>query len=84
MANSSGVMAMKPSTIPEYQEDPPARMAYDEADWVDWDHWQTVEEMQDFLDGVHDRPQPGEPLDPADDDAQVARQLPRYGLQADG
>jgi len=58
--------------------------AYDEADWVDWDHWQTVEEMQNFLNGVQDRPEDAEHVDLEDGDRLVARQIRRYGLQADG
>jgi hypothetical protein len=58
--------------------------AYDEADWVDWDHWQTVEEMQNFLNGVQDRPETAEHTDLEDGDGLVARQIRRYGLQADG
>jgi hypothetical protein len=84
LARSNGVMRGKSAPLPEYPITRSLGDAYNEADWVDWDHWQAVEEMRDFLDGVHDRPEAGDPFDPREGDAQVARQLRRYGLQADG
>jgi hypothetical protein len=40
--------------------------------------------MQNFLNGVHDRPEAAEHADLADGDGLVARQIRRYGLQVDG
>ena len=60
------------------------RDGFDETDWVEWDHWQTVEEMQNFQDGLNDRPDVAEFSDPTDGNGQVARQIRRFGLQADG
>jgi len=58
--------------------------AYDEADWVDWDHWQTVEEIQDFLNGLGNHPDSEGPGDAEDGNGPVARQIRRYGLEIDG
>jgi hypothetical protein len=58
---------------------------FDEADWVDWDHWQTVEEIQKFMDGLSgERDSTAEPSDDPESAGNVATQIRRHGLQADG
>jgi hypothetical protein len=62
---------------------------FDEADWIDWDHWQTVEELQNFMNGLGDGAHP--PEDAFSDSAneaghrdRIARQIHRHGLEIDG
>ena len=62
---------------------------FDEADWVDWDHWQTVEELQNFMNGLADisSPEEAEPAGSTEDGGQrdhIARQILRHGLEVDG
>jgi len=57
---------------------------YDEADWVDWDHWRTVEEIQDFRNGLGDSPEYDGQTDGTDSSEQIARQIRRYGLEVEG
>jgi len=60
------------------------RDTYDEADWVDWDHWRTVEEIQDFRNGLGDGHGDEGQTDLADSSEQIARQIRRYGLEVEG
>lgn len=62
---------------------------FDEADWVDWDHWQTVEELQNFMNGLTDISSGAEDAfaDSSDEIGQrdhIARQIHRHGLEVDG
>lgn len=62
---------------------------FDEADWVDWDHWQTVEELQNFMNGLTDisAPDGTEFANSSEDGGQrdhIARQILRHGLDVDG
>jgi hypothetical protein len=62
---------------------------FDEADWVDWDHWQTVEELQNFMNGLADISalDEAEIAGSSDDGGQrdhIARQILRHGLDVDG
>lgn len=58
---------------------------FDEADWVDWDHWQTVEEIQNFMNGLSGEGDSiTEPSDDPEGAGNVATQIRRHGLQADG
>ena len=67
------------------QRDTTTARPFDEADWVDWDHWQTVEEIQNFMNALSD--ERGSSTDVSDDPesaSNVATQIRRHGLQADG
>lgn len=56
---------------------------FDEADWVDWDHWQTVEEIQNFMNGLADGGMSNAGTsDEQDRSSNVANQIRRHGLQA--
>jgi hypothetical protein len=62
---------------------------FDEADWVDWDHWQTVEELQNFRNGLADisSPEEADLAGSSEGDGQrghIARQILRHGLEVDG
>lgn len=56
---------------------------FDEADWVDWDHCQTVEEIQNFMNGLADgNGATAGATDERDHSANVANQIRRHGFQA--
>ena len=74
---------MKPKT-PGKPLSIPYQQAFDEADWVDWDHWRTVEEIQNFRNGLGDGHDIDGQTDIADSSGQIARQIRRYGLEIDG
>jgi hypothetical protein len=58
---------------------------FDEADWVDWDHWQTVEEIQNFMNGLADGNASNAGVwEDHDHSKNVANQIRRHGLQAGG
>lgn len=62
---------------------------FDEADWVDWDHWQTVEELQNFMNGLTDISSSAEDaLANSSDEIErrdhIARQIHRHGLEVGG
>ena len=61
---------------------------FDEADWVDWDHWQTVEELQNFMNGLADISAAdvaaaAERLDDGTQIDHIARQIQRHGLEVE-
>jgi hypothetical protein len=62
---------------------------FDEADWVDWDHWQSVEELQNFMNGLADSPYfPEDALPDSANEAgqqdRIARHFHRHGLEIEG
>ena len=66
-----------------------ADQPFDEADWVDWDHWQTVEELQNFMNGLTETSAAAESafIDSSGEEGQqqdhIARQIHRHGLEVD-
>ncbi len=61
---------------------------FDEADWVDWDHWRSVEELQDFMNGLGGESCaldsfPGDAPDERDQQGRIVRQIRRHGLEID-
>ena len=62
--------------------------SFDEADWVDWDHWQTVEELQNFMNGLADETFAAESNAAGESGGngqrgRIARQIHRHGLEID-
>lgn len=77
MANRERPSTRKKNPVPV--KPPP----FDEADWVDWDHWQTVEEIQNFMNGLADGDSANTDVsDERDHSANVANQIRRHGFQA--
>lgn len=83
-------MRRKKEPTTRYSDQPAfADQPFDEADWVDWDHWQTVEELQNFMNGLGDTAYPPEDAfsDSTNEAGQrdrIARQIHRHGLEIDG